>query len=233
MNFFDDLLKEVEDFVSDYDKKTYKTGKAWEDIGRNEVVLQRDSQYELDGVGFNIVTSTELGEDEITVIGDDLLSISADRRFARVSLIQIDDIDDEQKAYNLIKKIEYSKYHYYPKGFMIRTASSSHRENVRVSKAALLNGLSFSGVGNILINKYKQINAVCTVKLIYITDKNANYNRLEAIAKRNYDICETLNHVMNNINFDCSSCNLKPICDEVEGMKELHFKKAGKQGMQN
>ena len=22
---------------------------------------------------------------------------------------------------------------------------------------------------------------------------------------------------------DCGSCSLKPICDEVEGMKELHF----------
>jgi hypothetical protein len=22
---------------------------------------------------------------------------------------------------------------------------------------------------------------------------------------------------------DCSACRLKPICDEVEGMKELHF----------
>jgi hypothetical protein len=32
---------------------------------------------------------------------------------------------------------------------------------------------------------------------------------------------------MQNINFDCSTCNLKPICDEVEGMRELHFKNSG------
>lgn len=228
MNFFDDLLKEVDECISGFEKKSYQLGRTWEDSGRNEVVLQRDSKYELDGVGFNVVTSKNIGEDEIIIIGDDLDKISSDRKFARISLIQINDIEDEQKAYNLIKKIEYSKYHYYPKGFMIRTASSSHKETVRVSKAALSKGLSFEGVGNILINKYKEIDAVRAVKLIYITDKAANYDRFEKAAKRNYDIAETLNHIMNNVNFDCSTCNLKPICDEVEGMKELHFKNSMK-----
>ena len=27
---------------------------------------------------------------------------------------------------------------------------------------------------------------------------------------------------------DCASCSFKPVCDEVEGLKELHFGKAGK-----
>ena len=223
MNFFDDLLKDVDEYISGFEKQFFALGMAWEDIGRNEVILQRDSKYELDGVGFNIVTSSNIGDDEITVIGDDLNAISSDRKFARISLIQIDDIDDEQKVYNLIKKIEYAKYHYYPKGFMIRTASSSHKENIRVSKDALSKGLSFEGVGNILINKYKEIESVKAVRLIYITDKNVDYERLEMVAKRNYDIAQTLNHIMNSVNFDCSACNLKPICDEVEGMRELHF----------
>lgn len=228
MNFFDDLLKEVDECISGFEQKSYQLGRVWEDAGRNEVVLQRDSQYELDGVGFNIVTSKCIGEDEIIIIGDDLNEISSDRKFARISLIQINDIDDEQKAYNLIKKIEYSKYHYYPKGFMIRTASSSHKGTVRVSKAALSKGLSLEGVGNILINKYKEIDAVCAVKLIYITDKAADYDRFEKAAEHNYNIAETLNHIMNSVNFDCTTCNLKPICDEVEGMKELHFKNSMK-----
>ena len=79
MNFFDDLLKEVDKCISGFEKKSYAPGRAWEDIGRNEVVLQRDSRYELDGVGFNIVTSNNIGDDEIVVIGDDLNAISADR----------------------------------------------------------------------------------------------------------------------------------------------------------
>jgi CO dehydrogenase/acetyl-CoA synthase beta subunit len=137
------------------------------------------------------------------------------------------DVEDEQKAYNLIRKVEYAKYHYFPQGFMVRTASTSHKEMVRISKSALADGLSFEGVGNLLINKYKENNSVKSVKIIYVTDKMADYDKLESIAKKNYDITETLNHIMQNINFDCSTCNLKPICDEVEGMRELHFKNAG------
>jgi hypothetical protein len=30
---------------------------------------------------------------------------------------------------------------------------------------------------------------------------------------------------MTGVNLDCDTCNLKAICDEVEGMKALHFSK--------
>lgn len=227
MNFFDDLLNEVEECLSGLDQKHYISNNLWQDVGRNEVILKRDTEYELDGIGFNLVTSKPIGESQVTVVGPELNQITKETDYCRISIIQIDDVEDEQSAYNLIRKVEYAKYHYFPKGYMIRTASTSHKEMVRVSKSALKNGLSFEGVGNILINKYKENAAVKAVKLIYVTDKSVDYEKLEKIAKRNYDITETLNHIMNSVNFDCSSCNLKPICDEVEGMKELHFKNAG------
>ncbi|MGN0523953.1 MAG: hypothetical protein ACI4IG_06745 [Eubacterium sp.] len=227
MNFFDDLITEVEECLSCLNQKSYISNNLWRDVGRNEVILKRDTEYELDGIGFNLVTSKPIGESQVVVIGPELNQITKETDYCRISIIQIDDVEDEQSAYNLIRKVEYAKYHYFPKGYMIRTASTSHKEMVRVSKSALKGGLSFEGVGNILINKYKENTAVKAVKLIYVTDKSVDYERLEKIAKRNYDITETLNHIMNSVNFDCSSCNLKPICDEVEGMKELHFKNAG------
>ena len=27
---------------------------------------------------------------------------------------------------------------------------------------------------------------------------------------------------------DCASCKMKPICDEIDGLRELHFRKEGK-----
>ena len=227
MNFFDDLLKEVKDCLSPLTPKIFTHSKAWQDTGRNELVLQRDMAYELDGTGFNLVTSKSIGEDSVVLYGKNLNEITENTKFCRISVIQIEDVEDEQKAYNLIRKIEYAKYHYFPKGFMIRTASSSHKEIVRVSKSTLKEGLSFDGVGNILINKYKENSAVKAVRVIYICDDSVDYNRLSKISEKNYDITEALNHIMNNVTFDCKSCNLKPICDEVEGMKELHFKNAG------
>ena len=63
-----------------------------------------------------------------------------------------------------------------------------------------------------------------SVKVIFVTEEKVDFSSLSAIAEKNNKITETLNHIMNSVNFDCDTCNLKAICDEVEGMKELHFK---------
>lgn len=205
----------------------YKKELAWSDIGYNEVILQRDTAFELDGVGFNLITSEPV-DDEIVVIGDDIPQIKESLTFARICVIELEETADQQKTYNLIRKVEYTKYHVFPEGYMIRTSSRSHKEAVRVSEKAVKKGIDFKKVGSLFINKYKEISAVKGVKVIFITDKNADFKRFEELARKNNDITETLNHVMNSVNFDCDTCKLKPVCDEVEGMKELHFKTSGR-----
>lgn len=225
MKFFDSLIESFYGLITPLEKKTFGICKEWKDIGSNQVILQRETAFELDGVGFNLITSEKI-DDGIVVVGDELDSINSGRRFARVSVIQSDGAEDEQKIYNLIKKIEYVKYHHFPDGYMIRTASRSHKETVRVSKTAVKNGISFQKIGSLLIKKHKENPAVKAVKVIFITDPGAPFDKIEELAQKNTAVAETLNHVMNNINFDCDTCNLKSICDEVEGMRELHFSNA-------
>ena len=227
MEFFDSLISEVEALLTTLPQKKYPytSNKSWKDEGYSQVILQRDTAYELSGTGFNLVTSKDF-TDEIAMVGPELCDIKNDCKFVRVTVVQIENQTDEQKVYNLIRKIEYVKYHYFPDGYMIRTTSRSHKEAVRVSKKAINNGISFEKIGNLLINKYKEIPGVKAVKVIFITDKEAPFDALKKAAEKNSSITETLNHIMNNIKFDCDTCNLKPICDEVEGMKELHFKSA-------
>ncbi len=227
MKFFDLLIEELGDITDLLEKKSHPLSDAWHDAGGNQVIMRRDTAFELDGVGFNLVTSKKIN-DEIIVIGDDLGKINHDSRFARIAIIEIDSTEDEQAAYKLIKKIEYVKYHCFPDGYMIRTTSRSHKEAVRVSKKAVKDGVGFQKIGSLLIEKYRGIPAVKGVRLIFITNPDADFAHIEKLAAKNYEIAETLNHIMNSINFDCDTCNLKPICDEVEGMKELHFKKSGK-----
>ena len=167
-------------------------------------------------------------QDGVILVGDDIDKISENRKFARICIVQIDDAADEQKEYNLIKKIDYVKYHVFPEGYMMRSTSRSHKEAVRVSKKAVKDGADFRKIGSLLIEKFKEIPAVKGVSVIFITDPKADYRLAENIAEKNYSVTETLNHVMNNVVFDCDTCNLKAICDEVEGLKELHFKKADK-----
>ena len=64
-------------------------------------------------------------------------------------------------------------------------------------------------------------------ELLALTAEDFDYSLLTSVAEKNSEITKTLNHIMQGINFDCSACNLKPICDEVEGMRELHFKNSG------
>ncbi|MBO5359838.1 MAG: hypothetical protein J6B25_03240 [Clostridia bacterium] len=225
MKFFDPLILKTEKLISAFPKKEFELCKPWQDAQQAQVIMRRDTAYELEGVGFNLVTSDDVC-DSIVVVGDDLGEIKDSRRFARITLVQIEDSDDEQKAYSLIKKIDYVKYHCFPDGYMMRSTSRSHKEAVRVSKQALNDGADFKKIGSLLIEKYKEIPAVKGVKVIFITAKEADYNEAERIAEKNYAITETLNHIMNSVNFDCDTCNLKAICDEVEGMKELHFNKA-------
>jgi len=227
MKFFDSLILETEKLISPFRKKEYEPCNPWHDALQAQVIMRRDTAYELEGVGFNLVTSDNIS-DSIIVVGDDLDEIKDNCRFARICFVQIEDRNDEQKAYSLIKKIDYVKYHTFPDGYMMRSTSRSHKEAVRVSDQALKDGADFRKIGSLLIEKYKEIPAVTGVKVIFITAKEADYNEAERIAEKNYVITETLNHIMNSVNFDCDTCKLKAICDEVEGMKELHFNKTAK-----
>ncbi len=225
MKFYDSLIEELNSCIDGFESQSYDYSETllWHEDDHQTVILSRDTAYELNGCGFNLVTSMPVC-DGVTVIGDDLSSISSDRRFSRVSIIQLDETDDEQTAYNLIKKIEFTKYHFFPTGYMMRTSSTSHSEKVRVSLSAIKNGINFSSLGNLFIKKYKENKRVKAIRIIFITDDKFDYSILNDIAKSSGEITKALDHVMSSVNFDCDTCKLKAVCDEVEGLRELHFK---------
>ena len=223
MDFFKTIIEDTYKTLDSLPQKEYATSEPWKDAGNSQVVLLRDTYTELDGVGYNIVTTEEVN-DSIVIIGEDISKLKGKVSFARISVIQIDECDSEQSSYNLIRKIEYTKYHTFPDGYMIRTSSRSHNEAVRISSQSVKNGIDFRQVGSLYISKYKENPAVKAVRIYFVTDPVADYSSLLSLAEKNNRITETLNHVINNVNFDCDVCNLKPICDEVEGMRELHFK---------
>ena len=108
----------------------YEPGRAWKDLGQNELVLGRDAAYELGG-GSNpasnctcVTTDPALvPEDRIVLVGPDLGSIRADTPFARLVLLHVNDISgDDQEAFRTIRDMEFVKYHVFPEGYMMRTA---------------------------------------------------------------------------------------------------------------
>ena len=239
MELFNPIIRAVEEHVGSSAPRRYDyaSGRAWEDTGEFELVMLRDAAYELGGsskpaVNFTCVTTSPelVAKDEIVVYGPDLSQLKASAPYARITLLRVgdiesDDVEDTEQAFRAIQDMDFVKYHVFPKGYMIRTSSESNREQVRLSSAALKKGISFRAVGNDFIRQYKQNPNILAVKLIFITAPDADYAALEQEAKTVRDITMSLSKILEGMPTDCGSCNLKPICDEVEGMRELHFGK--------
>ena len=215
---------------------SYNPSRAWEDAGAFELIMARDAAYELGGddkpaVNFTCVTTSPdlIDRDEILVYGSDLGSIHSSVPFARVTLLRVGDIesddDDTEQAFRAIQNMDFVKYRVFPRGYMIRTSSESHREQIRISKDAVRKGISFERIGNSFLRQYKLDENIISAKVLFITAPDADYAGLQKMAQQVSKITMGLTKIMEGMSTDCSTCMLKPICDEVEGMKELHFGK--------
>ncbi|MGH4123902.1 MAG: hypothetical protein ACREV6_13325 [Clostridium sp.] len=233
MELYESIIKNTIDLLSPYayaslavsEKPVWSIGKA------NELILKKDSKFELGGsyksaVNYQCITTSEklVQKDEILLYGEDLTEIKNDVSFARLVFLHINELDGNESTYKIIKDLEFIKYNMNLKGYMMRASTMDRREQVRVAKGAVAGGISFENIGNAFINKYKQNPLVKAVRIIFITSDMPIFKQLMENARKIDEITLTLNHVLSNMNFDCHSCNLKPICDEVEGMRELHFK---------
>lgn len=232
MELYNHLIKDTEELLKGTPKTwTYSESAKWKDLGVSELVLQKDAAYELGAQGrgsanFVLFTSSAelVSEDKVMLFGRDMGEIRSDCDFARIVLLRIGVLDDDDETvYRTLKDIEFAKYHVYPEGYMTRMSPESFREQIRVSKTALRKGISFKNIGMNYISEYKKDPNVIAATVIFITDPGFDYGKLKDMAKKANDITGTLTHILEGLPTDCSVCALKDVCEEVEGMKELHF----------
>ncbi len=242
MELYNSIIEKIDGMLGSTQPKRYdyNPGKCWEDVGGNQLIMMKESAYELGGdgkpaVNYACVTSGDYADkDEILVYGKDLNRINGSASFARIVIIKVDLLngegeEDTEPLFRAIQDIDFVKYHVYPKGYMIRSSSDSYREQVRVSKEAVRKGITFEQVGNSYISQYKKNPSVKAVKILFITADDADYAGMRSDAKKTRDITLTLSKILEGMSTDCHSCNLREICDEVEGLKELHFGKEKKE----
>lgn len=236
MELYNKIIENIGGLLGSSEPVVYKYNpdRCWEDVGGNQLVMMKESAYELGGdnkpaVNLACVTSGDfVTEDEIVVYGRDLKNISESVPFARIALIRVNSLDGEgeentEPLFRAIQDIDFVKYHVYPKGYMIRSSSDSYREQVRVSKEAVRRGITFEEIGNSYIAQYKKNPNIEAVRLIFVTAEDADYAGLRSDAKKTRDITLTLSKILEGMATDCHTCGLREICDEVEGLKELHF----------
>ena len=233
MKLYDSIIQNTEQILRGKGTVSFDSRgeRVWKDLGESELILQRDSVFELGGggnpsVNYTCVTTSSLiTRDEIIVCGPDLPQIHEDTAFARIVFIETDDLkeaEDTERAYDAIRNIEYVRYHVFPAGYMVRVSSSTNEEQVRISKAAMRAGISFRYIGGTYIRRYKKLANVRNVRVIFVTDRSVA-EQLVPLAGKVDDITKTLTHILDGLPADCGHCSMKSVCDEVEGMKEMHL----------
>lgn len=233
MELYNHLINDTRELLGGAQAKSWDAAglKKWHDLGSSELVLQKDAAFELGAQGHGsanyllFTSSTELvSKDQVLLYGPDLGEIKGNCDFARIALLRVGMLDDDDEAvYRTLKDIEFAKYHVYPEGYMVRMSPESFREQVRVSRDALRKGVSFASIGANYIAEYKKNPNVLAATIIFVTAPGFDYAAMQALAKKASAVTGTLTHILEGLPTDCSVCALKDVCDEVEGMKELHF----------
>lgn len=229
MKLYDECIEGIEALLKDAGccQPLHAEVMDWPDEGKNQLIFQSDAAYELGGgnraavSGIAFTDKTELvPEDEIILCGADLGEIKEDTAFSRIALVRLKDdkSGDTDALYQTIRKIEYTRYHLNPKGYMMRISAMNQREVVRVGKSALTEGLDFAKVGSMFLQAYHKHPEVAAVKLIFVTEKDFPYAELSKLAVKSENITKTLDHLTKKVKMDCNACSLKEVCAEVEAL---------------
>lgn len=226
MRLYNNLINEIKGSLSC--AKVVSNNHSLNVSNKNSVIFLSDTAFELGGSQKPCVTSLAVTSDmelsnSVYLQGSDLNEIKTDSPFGKFVFIQVEDFTDEQETFNKIKEMESLRYHLSVDGFMTRASALNMREQIRVSKKVLKSGVTFADYGNALLKEYLKIPYVKSAEIYFVTDFN-DFEKLNSAAKKISQTTSALNHIFDNIMFDCSTCNLKEICDEVDGLKELHLR---------
>ena len=230
MRLYDNLINEIKSSLCD--AKQVKSNVLLNSSDKNSVIFLSDTAFELGGNNKPCVSSLAVSSDmefsnSVYLLGGDLDKIKSDSPFGKFVLLQIEDFPNEQDTFNKIKELEALRYHLNVDGFMTRASALNMREQIRVSKKAIKSGVTFSDYGQTLLNEYLKFDYVKSAEIYFVTNFD-DFEKLNFVAKKISQTTSALNHIFDNVMFDCSTCNLKEICDEVDGLKELHLKTAKK-----
>lgn len=232
MKVYDNVIKETLDILKGYEGRELRVRKdvTWTCLRNNEFLMEREVAFELGHrinpcTVYNCLTSNDqlINEDRILLYGKDLNEIKRNTNFSRITFMNVDKVEDPNKAYIGIKRLEYERFKVIPEGYMILSSSIENKENVRVSKKAIKEGINFEIIGNLFINHYKKIEGVNNVWMIFLVGDYPFIDNLVEKSKEVDAITNAFDHILKNVIVDCEVCPLMTICEDIEALRELHF----------
>lgn len=231
INIFDDKISEVMDIIKSSGEKTfnYNNNNCWPTEKKAPFLLQKETSIELghhpsDSAAFLAVTDTKgfIGKNQISIVGNDITELSGiNHSYGKIIIIESNNIDSKN-TYEEIKKLEHIQYSIHLSGIMSRVSMGYARENIRIGTKAMENRVNFEKIGNTIINKFLKNDIVKCVKVIFICGPLDIYKEISKIYENVRERVIALNTIFDGIDLDCGTCNLSAICDEIEGLRELH-----------
>ncbi len=157
--------------------------------------------------------------DQILVIGPDLPETTAEvLPLARLVIVR-GDFADEYETY---RELLEAAYDLDLRGITSRSLPSRQEIWLRVSRAALGDGLDLGIMGNALVARLHQLDSVQSVRAVYVTAGKEAIGELRPAADRARIIIDALVKMYDEMNFDCEECEYVEVCDEVVELRAIH-----------
>ena len=233
MNLYDDALRRLWELLPRTPDRTaaYSPSLCAPEGNKSEILFSGDTAYELGGGGKPSVCGVLFGaptadRDEVVLYGPDLCELDRDAPFAHFTVVSLKDDGKDAQYAEQLKDVAFRVFQLYPAGFHIRISPSLAKEQARVAKAALRQTppLSLINVGCSLIRLFKEHPLTDRVKTIFVTRPDVDFTALSALGRKAKQITDAVESMAGDNPLDCAACKMKPICDEVDGLRELHFK---------
>ena len=235
MEIFDNIIIELKNYLKGKtDISTianYDENNTWEKDKKTSIIMESDTAIELghpskESVYFSAWTeSLDIIEDgKITVIGKDISEIKkGNSSYAEIILTKGHGFDADN-AYDRYVEMNLIKRGLQLKGYMVRAVPQRMRNWCRVSKEAVENGFSFEVLGNEIIRRYKQLEYVDDVEVIFITSNDEDVKAVKPTAEKITKIINAMNKILENFQYDCDACDFEDVCEEFGDLRQMHKK---------
>lgn len=234
MALFDTHIERIRRFLADrtgqndFSTFTASTAQGWPSGGNSNLVLSTDTAVEL-GSPKTAATSflfwTEqpdaVRHGRISLVGPD---IHREARplvpFGKVVLVEVSGFD-ENNSYDRYREMELAKYDISLAGYMMRAVSQYQREWSRISKTAVDDGFSLSLLGSALMGELIKKPYVHGIEIVFVTSTVEDVLALKTIGDDVGEIIGAMNKMVEEMDFDCDSCEYSPVCDEVSELRNM------------
>jgi len=241
MNVFDQHLDEVRQALASGDLRIkagtclFDPERTWPRGRPGDIILSTDTAIELghpqtESLAFLMWTDspTRVVDGRITVVGPDLDGLAPGKApFGKIVLAGVHGFTGDN-AYDRFQELDMIRFRLCLEGYMLRAVPQQNREWGRVSRQARMNGLSLRMIGNELIREYRKLDYVDAAEVIFITSSPQDIRLFRPTGEKAARIIGAMNRIFDDLEQDCDACGFRDVCDEVEGLRDMHRKARGK-----